>query len=132
MPAHAEGDFKLTGFDESTYQELDGEAKLTTAAISQNLTGGFEGSATSQNLMCYSADGTAIFLGFVRFDGALDGRRGTFVARADGGYDGAEAKTMWTVIDSSGTGELAGLTGTGVSRAGHGSEGTYSLDYELA
>jgi Protein of unknown function (DUF3224) len=52
---------------------------------------------------------------------------------ADGGYNGGEARSAWRVIPGSGTGDLAGLAGSGVSVAAAGQPGgTYSLDYELA
>ena len=47
-------------------------------------------------------------------------------------YNGGEARSSWRVIPGSGTEDLAGLAGSGVSVAAAGQPGgTYSLDYEL-
>ena len=50
---------------------------------------------------------------------------------ADGGYDGGLARSTWRVIPGSGTGGLAGLTGSGSSVASAEPPGSYTLDYDL-
>jgi hypothetical protein len=35
------------------------------------------------------------------------------VLRLDGGFEGGAARTTWTVVEGSGTGDLAGLRGEG-------------------
>jgi hypothetical protein len=129
--AHVEGSFTVTGWDEHTYEELDGVSKLTKVSYTQSYTGGLEGSAAWQGQMFYAEDGSAFFTGLQLFTGALDGRQGSFVVEARGGYDGATATTDWTVVTGSGTGALAGLTGAGSAAAGSGTEGTYGFDYDL-
>ncbi len=46
-------------------------------------------------------------------------------------YDGAAARAAYEVVPGSGTGELAGLSGTGGFSAGHAEEHDMTLDYEL-
>jgi Protein of unknown function (DUF3224) len=131
MTARAEGTFTLTSWDESTYQELDGGAKLTKARMVFAWAGQAEGESTSDTFMCYRTDGTAVYTGLERIVGALAGRSGSFVLRAEGGYEEGKATTRWHVIEGSGTGELAGLSGEGSSVTNSQSGGTFSLDYDL-
>jgi hypothetical protein len=132
MTAHAEGTFKLTGWEEATYEELGGDSKLTRARIDQDFSGGIEAAGSSQTLMFYRADGTAVFIGLQRMTGQVDGHSGSFMLQTDGTFDGGEARTRWLVIPSSGTDELAGLRGQGTSVAPHGPNGSYTFDYDLS
>jgi Protein of unknown function (DUF3224) len=131
VSTRAEGTFLLTGWDENTYEELEGGAKLTRARISQDFSGDLQGSGTWESTMCYRTDGTADYVGFERIVGTLHGRTGSFVVRADGAFDGTVATSTWTVVEGSGAGELRGLRGVGESAAPHGPNGTYALDYDL-
>ena len=78
MTSHAEGTFSLTGWDESPIEEQP--TKLSTATLTQTWTGDAEGDAVVRTLMHYAPDGTAVLAGTLRFTGAVDGRRGGFVA----------------------------------------------------
>lgn len=131
MSARAEGTFTVKDWDESTYQELDGKAKLTRAHVTFACTGDLQAESTSDSLMCYREDGTAVYTGLERMVGQLAGRSGSFVLRTGGGYSGGEARTTWQVIEGSGTGELAGLRGEGLAVAASGPGGTFTLDYDL-
>jgi hypothetical protein len=131
MTAHAEGTFTLTGWEEVTYQELDGDAKLTRARIDQAFSGGIEAAGSSQSLMYYRPDGTAAFMGLQRMTGQVDGHTGSFMLQTEGRYDGGEAKTRWLVIPGSGTDELQSLRGEGTAVAPHGPNGTFTFDYDL-
>jgi hypothetical protein len=48
-----------------------------------------------------------------------------------GGFDGKVARADVTVVPGSGTGELAGLRGTGTAEVPMGTSGSYTLDYDL-
>lgn len=132
MTERAEGTFQLTGWDEQTYQELAGGAKLTRAHIAQDFSGSMAAKGDSESLMCYREDGTASFTGLTRLVGQLNGRPGSFVVQADGTYDGSAARTRWVVIPGSGTDELRGLRGEGSAVAPGGPSGSFSLDYDLS
>jgi Protein of unknown function (DUF3224) len=131
MTTHIEGTFKLASWDENTYAELDGEAKLTRASIAQDFAGDLTGTGTSELLMHYREDGTATIVGLVHMAGTIGDRSGSFVLQSTGTYDGSEARSTWSVIPGSGTGQLRGLRGDGVSVAPGGPSGTYTLDYDL-
>jgi hypothetical protein len=51
--------------------------------------------------------------------GTLAGRAGSFVLQGDGTYDGKTARGQSRVVEGSGTGELAGLSGTAESVSTH-------------
>lgn len=133
MTAHAEGTFTVASWEEDTFQDLaDQEEKLTKARMGFQLSGDLAGDLVSDTLMYYREDGTAEYTGLQRFTGQIAGRSGTCVMIADGGYNGGEARSTWRIIPGSGSGDLAGLEGSGTSVAAAGQPGgTYSLDYKL-
>ncbi len=131
MTAQATGTFTVSGWDESTYEDLDGGGKLTKAHVTFGFDGDLVAQAGWEAVMCYRDDGTAAFTGFQRTTGKLAGREGSFVVRADGTFEGGEAKTIWEVVAGSASGDLHGLRGTGVAISTGGSGGTFALDYEL-
>jgi len=129
--AHAAGTFTVAAWDESTYQELDGDAKLTKATVRFAMEGDITGEATWDAVMCYRPDGTAVYTGIQRVTGQLGSIDGSFVVQADGEFAAGQARSRWQVIDGSATGGLAGLTGTGTAVATATPPGTFSLDYQL-
>lgn len=131
MIEHAEGTFTVSSWDENTYAELQDQGKLTKATITFDFAGDLTAEGTWDAVMCYRPAGTAVFTGMQRMTGQVGGRSGTFVARADGTFEEGEARTTWQVIDGTGTGELAGLSGTGSAISSAPPGGTFSLDYEL-
>ncbi|HEY6277847.1 MAG TPA: DUF3224 domain-containing protein [Streptosporangiaceae bacterium] len=131
MTVSAAGTFTVTSWQEDTHAELDGKQKLTKAQMGFRLTGDLAGDLVSDTFMYYREDGSAEYTGLQRFSGEIGGRSGTCVMVADGGYDGAEARSSWRVIPGSGTGELAGLTGSGSSVASAEPPGSYTLDYDF-
>ncbi len=132
MTSHATGTFTVAGWDENTYEELDGGGKLTKAHVTFGFDGDLKGEGGWEAVMCYGQDGTASFTGFQRTVGELAGRSGSFVVRADGSFEDGQARTLWQVVDGSATGDLRGLRGTGAAVTTGTSGGTFTFDYELA
>jgi hypothetical protein len=133
MTERAEGTFKVTSWDESTYEELDGKEKLTKASMGFGYTGDLEAAGKSETLMFYREDGTAVYTGLERIAGRLGDRSGSFVLRANGTFENGAARTTFHVVDGSGSGELSGLRGTGASVAASGQPGgTFTLDYDFS
>lgn len=129
--AQASGSFTVKSWDENTYQELDGDAKLTKASVAFAFEGDLTAAATWDAVMCYRPDGSAVFTGYQQMTGQLGGREGSFVLLADGEYVSGEARSRWQVVAGTGTGGLAGLTGSGSAVASATPPGTYSFDYDL-
>ncbi len=131
MSTHAKGTFEIKGWEESPYEELAGDAKLTRASVAQAFTGDLEGEGSVEWLMCYREDQTADFVGLQRFVGRLGERSGSFVMQTQGTFDGSEARGRLEVVERSGTDELAGITGTGAFTAPRGPEASVELDYDF-
>jgi Protein of unknown function (DUF3224) len=128
---HAAGTFTVAAWNEDTYQELEADAKLTKATVTFAMSGDMTAEATWDAVMCYRPDGTAVYTGIQRVQGRLAGVDGTFVVLADGEFADGEARSRWQVIEGSGTGGLAGLTGTGQAVATAAPPGTFTFDYDL-
>ncbi len=127
----ATGDFQITGGGEDAYHEGEG-LRLTHANGTQTFAGDIEGDGTVHWLMAYRPDKTARFVGLQRITGTVGGRKGSFVLTATGDHDGSTSRIDWQVVEGSGTGELAGITGDGEMEAPGGPGGTYRLDYALS
>lgn len=127
----ATSEFAVASWHEETFKELDGEAKLTRASVTGDLTGDITGTSETEWLMAYRQDGTANYVGLQRVEGSLGGKDGSFVVESNGVFDGGEAKGTWSVVAGSGTGDLAGLKGEGTFVAPLGEKATISLEYTI-
>jgi Protein of unknown function (DUF3224) len=127
----ARGSFEVKGGTEDPYDELEGGLKLTHASGSQAFSGDIDGEGTVHWLMLYRGDKTAHFVGLQRITGSIGGRSGSLVAAAEGDHDGTGSTITFAIVPGSGTGALAGITGTGSLIAKGGPNGTYELDYTL-
>lgn len=117
MTTHATATFSIKSWDEKTWagkphNEVTGP-KLTRAEIAYNYEGDFSGESSMQYLMYYRPDEQVSCVALERMDGTLGGRRGSFVLQHNGLVDGHSITGDFTIIPSSGTGELAGIQGNG-------------------
>lgn len=116
---------KLTieSWDEQPYRELPDGRKFTRADV--GLGGGEPDgastirSATYEALMYYAADGTSSYVTLMQVTGTLDGKTGSFVLTGSGTYDGTTAAGESRIVPGSGTGELAGISGSASSTSTH-------------
>ena len=110
---------KIAAWDENPVKEFDDGTKVTRAAVT--LEEGADGltAGSSQSTMYYRADGTSTFVDVMWLSGTLDGRTGTFFLTGTGGYDGKTASSTSRIVPGSGTGDLAGITGTCTSESTH-------------
>jgi hypothetical protein len=131
MKRRANAMFAIKEWDEKPYNEAPGMPKLTRASVTKTFRGDIEGESQVEYLMIYGADGSATFVGLERVVGRLDGKSGSFVLTRTGTFTGGVAKEAYAVVPGSGTGELAGLRGSGSSAAEHAKENTMTLEYEL-
>ena len=79
MAARASSSFKIKGWDEAPYAEIEGGGKLTKASVTAEFSGDIAGESSVEWLMCYRPDQTADFVGLQRIVGTLGGRSGSFV-----------------------------------------------------
>jgi Protein of unknown function (DUF3224) len=133
MSNRATASFKIEGWDEETYADVEGGRKLSRASVKQAISGDIEGEGSVEWLMCYRPDKTADFVGLQRIEGRLGDRSGSFVLlQTDGTFDGAVASGELAVVPGSGTGDLEGISGKGDFRAPHGEPAQLTLEYELS
>lgn len=102
--------FKITRWDQTVYDEA--EPQLGRAFVDKTYSGVMEGTSTAELTMCQPSDGSAGYVGTERFVGAVDGRAGTFVIQ-HGAIMSPAGEHFWGhIVPGSGTGELAGISGT--------------------
>ncbi|CAL9633157.1 hypothetical protein SUDANB95_06110 [Actinosynnema sp. ALI-1.44] len=108
--ARMESKFTITRWDETT---VDGTApKIGRVAVDKRYSGPMEGTSTAELTTCQPAEDRAGYVGTERFTGVLEGRTGSFVFQHGGVVGAAGADRFGHVVPGSGTGELAGITGT--------------------
>jgi hypothetical protein len=130
MAIELKGAFEVTGWDEPELHAGEGLAKINAAHVRFAFTGGIEGQVTCEYLIVYRADGGAESVGAMRIEGTLEGRTGTFALFETGVYEDGVAKGDWKIVPNTGTGDLAGIAGSGsYYTEGHG--GFYTLNVEL-
>ena len=125
------GSFTITGGDEQTISDAEGEFRLTRVGGTQRFEGGIIGDGAVDWVMAYAPDRSARFLGFQRVAGSIGGRAGTFVMESTGFHDGRTSVGTWRIVPNSGTGALAGIGGHGSFEAPGGAIVTYELEYDF-
>lgn len=123
---------EIKSWDEEPVGELPEDQKLAQAttvlaSTEPELTG------TMTSLLHYLSDGTSSYVSVLSVAGRIDGRAGSFVLQGSGTYDGATARVTFTIVAGSGTGELAGISGSAVSESTHSDYPLMplTLDYAL-
>ena len=130
MSTHAESAFEITGWDEEDVFEADG-VRIYRVKVTKALTGDLEGTAVGWMTMAMAPGDSAAYVGFDRLDVRVDGRRGSFVVRHDALMHAGGGDAAWDIVPGSGTGDLAGISGTStVNRRDDGSH-TYAIDFDL-
>ena len=122
--------FKITSWDEEPFDEPENGPKLTRAHVRRSFHGDLSGTGNLMYLMTHLDTG-ASFIGLEKVEGSLGGRKGSFVLRHTGSYDGEKATSEYEVVPGSGTDELVGLSGTGGFSAGHAEEHDMTFDYQV-
>jgi hypothetical protein len=106
--------------------------QLIRIAVSESFTGDITATGHAAMLQVLAADGSASFVAVERITGTLARRTGSFVLQDRGTLDvNGAVSGEWFVEPGSGTGELAGLCGSGGFTAAVGQHATAWLDYTL-
>jgi Protein of unknown function (DUF3224) len=93
--------------------EVSSDALLGRILLTKKFSGDLQGSARGQMLSAGTATrGSAGYVAIDHVTGELDGRRGSFVLQHSGSMNRGVPTLSIMVVPDSGTGELAGLTGT--------------------
>jgi hypothetical protein len=108
-----EAKFTIDSWDEQQFDEVPDTSKLTRASVTKSYSGGVEGTSTTEWLMSYADDGSATFVGLERIVGTVGGRKGSLVLQHVGAYAGGTATANLSVVEGSGSDDLARVAGTG-------------------
>jgi hypothetical protein len=137
MDMNAKASYSVKKWDEATIRELPPGRKLTKASVLYQLSGDLEGNAFVEYLMFYrhfdpkdQHEASAAYVGLIQFDGTLSGKSGTCVFEDTGDFEAGEAKSRLHIVNGSGTGQLEGITGTGIYVANKDSY-RWELDYDF-
>ncbi len=127
---HVTGSFEVTvtPADDPTIAALGAARWAITKTYAGPLT------ATARAVMLSAgnpASGSAGYAAIERVDGTLDGQAGSFALVHNATMDKGSPAMRVTVVPGSGTGALAGITGTLTIRI-EGGHHFYDLDYDLA
>jgi hypothetical protein len=125
------GSFTITGGDEQTISDAEGEFRVTRVSGIQRFEGGIVGEGLVDWVMAYAPDRSARFVGFQHIVGSIGGRAGGFLMESTGFHDGRSSVGSWRIVRNSGTGALTGIAGQGTFEAPGGAVVSYELEYEL-
>jgi hypothetical protein len=116
-------------YEPTAYEEPSEGPTLTRIHVEESFAGEVEGEGVVEFLQAVRADGSASFVGIERVSCKLAGKLGTFLLQDAGTVEDNVVRGEWFVIPGSGTGELAGLRGTGGFRANLGEGADVYLDH---
>ncbi|MFI6027663.1 DUF3224 domain-containing protein [Amycolatopsis magusensis] len=128
--------FATKTWEENVVSGTEGQPRYAHAHAVMTYSGLIEGESSCDYLLYYTGpdyDGAGQRApGFERIEGAVDGRKGSFVIRHEVAFDANGIDGTFTVVDGSGTGELTGLRGTGTATGASGEAAmSYTFDYSL-
>ena len=111
MP-NARGSLDVTIEAEPPFLEQDG-IKLNRSVVRKQFSGDMVGKSEALMVAAYTATpGSAGYVAIEHFTGAVGGKLGSFVLQHHGLMEKGEAALTVTIVPDSGTGELAGISGT--------------------
>jgi Protein of unknown function (DUF3224) len=137
MSKRAVASFDVTGWDPTPYEVEEAGPHRSRVKVRKTFTGDLVGESTADLMTCVADPanlaGGAGYIAAERVAGTLAGRAGTFVMHHWGISGGAGTQsTAGHVVPGSGTGELAGLTGTVEISVDPTTGHRLFIDYELA
>lgn len=126
----ASGTIEVSVWAPEPYDEPADGPGLVRIHVEETFDGDITGTGTATFLQVLRPDGSASFCGLERVTGAIGGRAGTFVLQDEGELEATGSVSgRWQVVPGSGTGELAGLRGTGTFVAEVGQRSVITLDH---
>lgn len=124
--------FACTTWNEEAYSELEGGPKLARAYVTNTLGGGIVGTSVLEYLLMYVSEAFGTFVGYDRIEGTIGGRNGSFCVREDGTFDDTNISAALVIVEGTGTGDLAGITGTGSYKTIHGMSESAKITFLIA
>ncbi len=127
----ARGAFEVNMEPEPPFVEQD-EVTLNRNFVRKEFSGDMDGTSEAQMLAAFTGTpGSAGYVAIEHFTGSVDGKAGSFVLQHSGVMDKGDAQLTVTIVPDSGTGALAGISGTMEIDNKEGKH-SYVLDYEQA
>lgn len=125
----AQSSFKLIEAEEKPYSEVIEGPKLTKGNYIMEYNGELQGKGELQELKCYLTDSLATVYGFERITGSIGDQSGSFVLEHVGKYENGVLSSRRSVVQGSGTGELAGIKGEVNFESGSAEEFRITFNY---
>ena len=130
MPT-ARGPLEVDIEAEPPFLEQD-ELKLNRNVVRKEFSGDMAGTSEAQMIAAFTGiPGSAGYVAIEHFKGSVGGKSGSFVLQHSGVMNRGDARLTVTIVPDSGTGELAGISGTLEIDNDEGRH-SYVLDYEFA
>jgi len=108
----ASGSFEIS-MQSLANEDVSADPMLGRFLLTKKFTGDLEASARGHMLSAGTAtQGSAGYVAIDQVTGSLDGRTGSFVLQHSGSMKRGAPNLLVMVVPDSGTGELAGITGT--------------------
>ncbi len=125
---HAEATITVQNSAATPFDQTIGP-KLQELRLNETFSGDIEGESPVRALQVLRDNHSANIVSMQRFRGRLHGREGTFVLQGQETVENGKIKATWSVVPGSGTGDLAGLRGTGGFEGDFGKGSRGNLDY---
>lgn len=137
MTTTAAATFAITAWDEKTWEGQPAAevktSKATHASVRYQYEGAFTGESRIEYVMVYVDEVNGNWVAMERLTGTLGDRTGSFALQYSGSFDKVAVHGTGVIVPNSGTGELAGLTGTTeLSLAGHQERYPVTFHYTVA
>lgn len=130
MPA-ARGPMDVNMEAEPPFLEQDG-LRLNRNVVRKEFSGDMIGTSEAQMIAAFTGTpGSAGYVAIEHFTGSVSGKSGSFVLQHSGVMNKGDARLTVTIVPDSGSGELAGISGTLEIDNDQGKH-SYILDYELS
>ncbi|HEV2228104.1 MAG TPA: DUF3224 domain-containing protein [Steroidobacteraceae bacterium] len=130
MTHHASGPFEVKVTPQKPDTQIARTANLGRLTIDKRFHGDLEASAKGEMLAAQSeVKGSAGYVALERVTGKLQGRSGSFVLLHAATMKRGAPESTITVVPDSGTGELAGLTGS--MRIKVAADGSHSYEFDF-
>lgn len=131
MTTRATGTFEVKITPQADDTPVEGST-LGRMTIEKQFRGDLEGTSKGEMLTAMTAiKNSGVYVAVERVTGTLHGKRGTFALHHTGVMDRGAQKLTISVVPDSGTGELAGITGTMTIEIADGKH-SYVFEYTIA
>jgi hypothetical protein len=96
--------------------------RLAHATVAFTYSGELEATSEARFSLYYGPDGSGVSQGYEIVTGSRGGEEGTFVVHHVDAFDASGVRATYSVVEGSGTGAFAGLSGSGSYELGHGTK----------